>query len=254
MDAVLPLSDDLIIEIGPGTGALTELLAKRCSRVIAVEIDPQLVAYLASLQLPPNTAVVQADALKLDWDDLIAAAIGSDSQSYKNGKKRVRIVANLPYYISTPIIERLIKFTGRIHDMTLMLQNEVVDRVVAPPGSKTYGYLSILVQYYCVTAKLFEVPPLAFQPAPKVWSAVVKLTVRQRPSIDVDDEKRFFELVRAAFAQRRKTIANNLKAWSGSRRPVEHVLAEAGLDPRRRAETISMDEFAALYRSLHTAR
>jgi 16S rRNA (adenine1518-N6/adenine1519-N6)-dimethyltransferase len=253
VDELSPSAGDLIIEIGPGTGALTSILAATGSRVVAIEIDQELVDHLASLQLPPNVNVVKADALKVDWNELVETSIERPHTALAP-TMRVRIVANMPYYAATPIVERLITSSRRVFDMTLMLQNEVVERIVASPGSKAYGYLSILVQYRCLTEKLFEVPPSAFYPVPKIWSAVMRLTMREEPAVEIDDEEQFFGLVRAAFAQRRKTIANNLKAWLGTGKAVEEVLATAGVDSKRRAETISIEEFAAVYISLQSAR
>jgi 16S rRNA (adenine1518-N6/adenine1519-N6)-dimethyltransferase len=145
------------------------------------------------------------------------------------------------------------KLGGLIFDMTLMLQSEVVARITSGPGGREYGYLSILVAYYCEGTKLFEVPPTAFRPEPKVWSAVMRLAVRKEPVVEVDDEEGFFRLVRAAFAQRRKTLYNNLKAAAPALKPlrsVEEALADSRIDPGRRAETLSLAEFARLYRSL----
>jgi 16S rRNA (adenine1518-N6/adenine1519-N6)-dimethyltransferase len=141
-----------------------------------------------------------------------------------------------------------------MHDMTLMLQDEVADRITSEPGRKEYGSLSVLVQFYCIATKLFEVPASVFKPAPKVRSAIVRLVVRDRAAVQVDDEDGFFGLVRAAFAQRRKTIANNLKVFAGAvglTASVEGALERAGIDARRRAETLSIDEFNALYRALY---
>jgi 16S rRNA (adenine1518-N6/adenine1519-N6)-dimethyltransferase len=255
VDAVSPQKSDLILEIGPGTGALTRLLVERSGFVSAVEIDARLASELRQSVLTNKLSIIEADALAVNWDDLISSAIASSKEDGRACAElaRVRVVANLPYYISTPIIERLIRLRGRIFDMTLMLQNEVVERITSGPGSKEYGYLSALVQYHCETAKLFEVPPSAFRPAPKVQSAIVKLAVRDRPAVDVYDESKFFAMVRAAFAQRRKTILNNLKAASSAlsfARPIESALGAASIDPKRRAETLSLNEFGALYHAL----
>ena len=151
-------------------------------------------------------------------------------------------------------IERLLAERSRIFDMTLMLQKEVVQRITSAPGSRDYGYLSVLVQYHCATSKLFDVPASAFKPAPKVDSAVVRLTFRERPAVEVDDEAKFFAVVRACFAQRRKTILNNLKAAASQMTftsPTESALRAAGVEPRRRAETLSLVEFGALADALY---
>ena len=251
VDSVSPLGSDLILEIGPGTGALTSLLVERGGYVIAVEIDARLIEELRQTLAGENLTIIEADALTVDWSELIARGRESLArlQPERDEPARARVVANLPYYISTPIIERLLHLKDQVRDMTLMLQDEVVDRVVSPPGSRNYGYLSVLVQFYCEAKKLFEVPPSAFRPAPKVRSAILRLDVRSRPLIDVESEEGFFKLVSFAFAQRRKTIANNLKAASGAMRyrtSIEEGLKAAGIDPKRRAETISAAEFGAL--------
>jgi len=251
--AVSPQPEDIIIEIGPGTGALTRLLIEK-NRVIAVEIDTRLIEELQSLS-QQNLTVIEADALEIDWTGLIDSLRETHNAggNEHNTVSRVRIVANLPYYISTPIIERLIELHGRIFDLTLMLQKEVVERITNAPGSKEYGYLSVLVQFHCLTKKLFMVPPSAFRPAPKVQSAVVSLMMRERFAVDVSDQKRFLKLVSALFSQRRKTIANNLKAAAGALQlssPVQDIFERSGIDPARRAETLSLDEFASLYNAL----
>jgi 16S rRNA (adenine1518-N6/adenine1519-N6)-dimethyltransferase len=255
IDAVSPLPTDIVIEIGPGAGALTRMLVERSGYVEAVEIDARLADALRRSLKAENVSIVAADALGLDWGELITDAksklhsLRRDDQD----RKRVRIVANLPYYISTPIIERLLSMGRSVFDMTLMLQKEVADRITTGPGSKEYGYLSVMVQYYCIATKLFEVPPSAFTPVPRVQSAVIKLTVRERPAVEVSDEAKFFALVRAAFAQRRKTILNNLKAAARSLQfiePLESALEAASVAPQRRAETLSLGEFAALSRAL----
>lgn len=256
VDAVAPLTTDIVVEIGSGTGALTGVLAERSAYVVAIEIDARLAQGLRGSLMADNLSIVAADALTVDWAELIADA-NSKAQSlhpYDAEKSRVRIVANLPYYISTPIIERLLSLDGRLFDMTLMLQKEVADRITTGPGSKVYGYLSVMVQYYCVATKLFEVSPWAFTPAPKVQSAVIKLAMRERPAVAVADEAKFFALVRAAFAHRRKTILNNLKAASGAlefAQPLEAALKAASVAPQRRPETLSLAEFDALCTALH---
>jgi 16S rRNA (adenine1518-N6/adenine1519-N6)-dimethyltransferase len=251
VDSVSPARSDIIVEIGPGLGALTRLLVKRSGLVIAVEIDPRLADELRRSLASDRLSIVEADALTVDWDELISHETDSWKARGERSEElaRIRVVANLPYYISTPIIERLIRLRGRLFDLTLMLQNEVVERVTSGPGCKEYGYLSVFVQYYCLAEKLFEVPAAAFKPAPKIQSAMVKLVVRKRPAVEVSDDSRFFALVRASFAQRRKTIANNLRAASSALafpQPIEAALEAAQIDPRRRAETFSLEEFGAL--------
>jgi 16S rRNA (adenine1518-N6/adenine1519-N6)-dimethyltransferase len=251
IDAVSPLPTDIVIEIGPGTGALTRMLVERSGHVEAVEIDARLADALRRSLNADNLSILATDALVLDWKELIIdakAKLGFPGPADQD-RRRVRIVANLPYYISTPIIERMLSVGRSVFDMTLMLQKEVADRITTGPGSKEYGYLSVMVQYHCIAKKLFEVPPSAFTPVPRVQSAVIKLTVRERTAVEVSDEAKFFALVRAAFAQRRKTILNNLKAASRAlefTQPLESALEAASVAPQRRAETLSLEEFAAL--------
>lgn len=255
VESVSPQKDQLVIEIGPGTGALTSLLVERSGHVAAVEIDARLIARLEHSIAADNFSIIKADALSIDFHKLIEATVEKmravDPQLPP--VPRVRVVANLPYYISTPIVERLIALRNRLHDLTLMLQKEVVERITSGPGSKEYGYLSAFVQFYATTTKLFDVPPTAFTPAPKVWSAVARLTMRDKPAVEVNNEARFFALIRAAFAQRRKTILNNLKASAAIMNfdePIELALQAAGISAQRRAETFTLDEFASLYRAL----
>lgn len=256
IDAVSPQPTDIVIEIGPGAGALTRMLVGRSGFVEAIEIDSRLADGLRGSLRGENLSIVTADALSLNWGELITD-VRSKFRSLRpddQGRTRVRIVANLPYYISTPIIERLLSLRRGVFDMTLMLQKEVADRITTGPGRKEYGSLSVMVQYYCIASKLFEVPPWAFAPVPKVQSAVVRLTVRERPAVEAADEARFFALVRAAFAQRRKTILNNLRAASRAlefTQPLEAALEAASVAPQRRAETLSLEEFAALCRALY---
>ncbi|HVF89362.1 MAG TPA: 16S rRNA (adenine(1518)-N(6)/adenine(1519)-N(6))-dimethyltransferase RsmA [Blastocatellia bacterium] len=255
VESVAPLRSDLILEIGPGTGALTTLLVEQSGFVVAVELDPRLIRELENTLARENHLIVEADALTVDWAELIARGRESlrRAQGETGAPERVRVVANLPYYVSTPIIERLLRLKTEVSDMTLMLQNEVADRIASKPGTREYGYLSVLVQFYSEVRKLFEVPPSAFRPAPKVRSAIIRLDVRSKPLVDVASEEGFLKLVSFSFAQRRKTMANNLKAAAGAlryRAPIEEGLHAAGIDPRRRAETLSVAEFGALYRAL----
>jgi 16S rRNA (adenine1518-N6/adenine1519-N6)-dimethyltransferase len=255
IDAVSPSGADVIIEIGPGTGALTRLLTKGSGLVVAVEIDSRLAELLRRDNKSENLWIVTADALSLNWTELTDQAKSKLPSAGDSGDShRVRVVANLPYYISTPIIERLLSLGRHLFDMTLMLQNEVADRITTGPGGKDYGYLSVLVQYHSIATKLFEVPPSAFTPAPRVQSAVIRLRMRTHPAVEVADEAKFFKLVQASFAQRRKTILNNLKVAAGSAtfaRGVESALEAASVAPERRAETLSLEEFSALYEALY---
>ncbi|HET8677973.1 MAG TPA: 16S rRNA (adenine(1518)-N(6)/adenine(1519)-N(6))-dimethyltransferase RsmA [Blastocatellia bacterium] len=248
VESVSPQKGDLIIEIGPGTGALTRLLTEAAGRVIAFEIDTRLVEELRESLSASNLEIIEADALDLNWRQFLTERRRSGTDGL-----RVRVVANLPYYISTPILQKLIEHHDMIFDLTLMLQSEVVERITADPGGRDYGYLSVLVQYYSEARKLFDVPPTAFRPVPKVHSAVVRLVMRERPPVEVSSEGDFFVLVRAAFAQRRKTILNNLKAAHtrfAFNIPIEQALEQAKIDSRTRAEALSIADFAALHRAM----
>ncbi|AEG13715.1 Ribosomal RNA small subunit methyltransferase A [Desulfofundulus kuznetsovii DSM 6115] len=238
------LPGDVVVEIGPGAGTLTAALAGTCFHVVAIELDkrllPVLEEVLGGLQ---NVTVVFKDALKVDFDRLVAEVTGATT--YK-------VVANLPYYITTPLIMHLLRQSG-VTGMVLMIQLEVAERLVAGPGSKDYGAFTVAVQYYCRPEILFRVPRTVFFPQPEVDSAVVRLAKRQEPEVAVDDEDLFFTLVRGAFGQRRKTLANALagaKIFSGwTRATWEEVLKRAGIDPRCRGETLGLKEFAALARA-----
>jgi 16S rRNA (adenine1518-N6/adenine1519-N6)-dimethyltransferase len=256
VDAVAPERSDAIIEIGPGTGAITRPLAARAGYLAAIEADSGLVAELNAGFESDNVSIIQGDALAVDWDTLIDSTVQAWRARFSEPGRapRVRIVANLPYYISTAILQVLIAHRARMFDITVMLQDEVVDRIAGSSGNRDYGYLSVLTQFYCEVQKLFETPPSAFKPPPEVKSAVVRLTVRQQPAVAVENEERYFAVVRAAFAQRRKTILNNLKAALGTLGPARQpgdALAHAGIDPRRRAETLSLEDFASLCDSLY---
>ena len=253
VEAVAPTSADLLLEIGPGEGVLTRPILPLCGYLVCVEIDAALAEGLRSSISARNISIIEGDALKVDWPRVISdATLGwKGVGEHASDEPRVRLVANLPYYISTPLIQILIH--QAIGDMTLMLQQEVVDRIIAGPGGREYGYLSVLVQYHCEVRKLFEVPPSAFRPQPKVRSAVMRLVRRTRPTVVIRNEQRFFAMVRAAFAQRRKTIFNNLKAAEsalGIAALAASQLEKAKIDPKRRAETLSIEEFASLHDAL----
>jgi 16S rRNA (adenine1518-N6/adenine1519-N6)-dimethyltransferase len=234
VDLVAPSARDLVVEIGPGDGALTGLLTGRAGRVIALEVDQPLAATLRARF--PAVEVLDADARTWDYAGLVAPAEG-----------RVLIVGNLPYSVGKPILAALIGARAAIHEMALMLQREVAERVAAPPGGKSYGSLSIFTQLHCDVSLALRVPPGAFRPPPKVDSAVLHLRVLREPRVSLADERRFETVVRAAFAQRRKMLANALGAGLGLPLDVvRQAVAAAGVDPTRRAETLTLSEFAAL--------
>ena len=238
VDLVAPTANDLVVEIGPGEGALTGELARRAGRVIALEVDPDLAAWLRPRF--PSVDIVEDDARTWDYGTLRAPAGG-----------RVLVVGNLPYSVGKPILMALVTARTAIDTMALMLQREVAERVAAAPGSKVYGSLSVLTQLYCDVTLALRVPPGAFRPPPKVDSAVIRLDVLPSPRVAIADERRFHVVVRAAFAQRRKTLANALAAGLGRPVDVLRVAAEsAGIDPSRRAETLTIADFAELTRHL----
>lgn len=242
--SVRPQPDELIIEIGPGQGALTALLLAKGARVIAIELDKNLAPYLREkFSSQPNFQLIEADALTVRYANIIAPATTA------------RVVANLPYNVATPILQRLLAHRRSLTEMTLMFQREVVERITARPGGKEYGYLSVMAQFHCETQKLFDVPPGAFFPAPKVVSSVVRLQVRTEPLAAVRDEIFFAELVSALFSQRRKTILNNLRAAIPrlklhSLERIHAALSAVSIDPQRRAETLTITEMAALANAL----
>ena len=243
---VSPRDDETIIEIGPGRGALTSRLVEGAGRLIAIEFDRDLIPLLQEkFGARANFILNEADALTVDLCAMVAPAT------------RARVVANLPYYISTAILQRLIEQRACLTEMILMLQREVVERITAPPATSERGFLSVLAQAYCETETLFDVAPTAFRPVPKVWSTVVRLRVRPQTAVKVSDEKLFWRIVSAGFAQRRKTIFNNLRSATGDLLArieqaggAEAALASAGIEAKRRAETLTLEEWASLARTL----
>lgn len=239
-------SDETIIEIGPGKGALTERLVKEAGHVIAIEFDRQLGQLLTGkFATAENFTLVAGDALTTDFCSAILPA------------QSARVVANLPYNISTAILQRLIEQRHCISEMVLMLQREVVERITAPPGSTDRGGLTVLVETYTDAEKLFDVAPGAFHPVPRVWSSVVRLKVHSRSSASVKDEQLLSDVVRAGFAQRRKTILNNLRnAGEPLQTKIKNhggasiVLCVAEVDLQRRAETLTLEEWTRIANGL----
>ena len=245
ISAVDPQPHETIIEIGPGRGALTARLVERAGRVIAIEFDRDLVRALREHFSQSNFVLVEADALTTDFCETIQPATTA------------RVVANLPYNVGTAILQRLVEQRVCISEMTLMLQREVVERIMAGAGSSERGYLSVLMEAYCESEKLFDVSPQAFRPAPKVWSSVGRLRVRRKIAAAVTDEKLLWQVVSAGFAHPRKTILNNLREAPDSlqqllrkRGGASIVLCEAGITPLRRAETLALDEWAMLVNAM----
>ena len=240
-----------VIEVGPGIGALTEQLARNAAQVLAFEIDDRLLPVLQDTLAPyPNVTVVHQDVLEADLVKTTGEVFTKDLP--------IKVVANLPYYITTPIMMHFLESDLPVAEMVVMMQREVADRISAAPGTKAYGSLTIAVQYYMEAKLAFIVPKTVFVPQPNVDSAILKLTRRPTPAVAVTDEQAFFRLTKAAFQLRRKTLWNNLlhaygkddatKAW------LTKSLEEAGIDPKRRGETLSLAEFAALSNALEANR
>ncbi len=232
-----------VIEIGPGIGALTEFLAERAAQVMAFEIDHRLVPILAdTLRDFDNVTVVNEDILKVD--------LAQHIQNFKNPDLPIKVVANLPYYITTPILMHLIESGIPFSEFVVMMQKEVADRISAKPNTKAYGSLSIAVQYYMTAKVAFIVPRTVFVPAPNVDSAILKMVRRPEPAVAVEDEKFFFKVSKASFTHRRKTLWNNLTGYFGKTEEVKgkltKALDQAGLSPSVRGEALGLEEFASL--------
>jgi 16S rRNA (adenine1518-N6/adenine1519-N6)-dimethyltransferase len=241
-----PRAGETIVEIGPGKGALTAVLLARNANVVAIELDKNLVPLLHErFSNYSNFKLVHADALEVNFCEEALP------------QEPIKIVANLPYNISTAILQRLISQRACLDEMVLMLQKEVVERIQAPAGSRDRGYLSVLIEAYCETEKLFDVAPGAFQPRPKVWSCVIKLKFRPELLVDVKNEELLWSVVSAGFMQKRKTILNNLRnATSALGEVIKRnggasiVLCRAGVELQRRAETLTLDEWGRITRAL----
>ena len=221
-----------VLEIGPGIGTLTQGLAQSGANVTAIELDTRLLEVLdTTLAQYGNVKIVHGDVLKLDVPSIM-------------NHEPFKVVANLPYYITTPIIMSLLESQLPIERLVVMVQKEVALRMVAKPGSKDYGALSVAVQYYTKPDIVLDVPPKSFLPAPAVTSSVIRCVLRDKPSVDVIDERLFFRVVKAGFAQRRKTFANTMKTTGLSKDRIEELLAKANIDGQRRGETFTLQEFA----------
>ena len=233
--------EDFVLEIGPGIGTMTQYLCEHARQVLAVEIDRNLIPILQeTLSSYDNVDILQGDILKQD--------IGAIAEKY-NGGQPIKVVANLPYYITTPIIMGLFESRVPLANVTVMVQKEVADRMRAEPGTKEYGALSLAVQYYAEPYLAANVPPNCFMPRPKVGSAVIRLSARQKPPVEVKDEKLMFRLIRAAFNQRRKTLQNaitNSGELNFSKEETGQAITSVGLNPSIRVEKLGLAEFAAL--------
>ena len=221
-----------VLEVGPGIGTLTQGLAQSGADVTAIELDRRLLAVLdTTLASYDNVRIIHGDVLKLDVPSIM-------------NHKPFKVVANLPYYITTPIIMSLLESKLPIERLVVMVQKEVALRMVAKPGTKDYGALSVAVQYYTEPDIVLDVPPKSFLPAPAVTSSVIRCVLRDKPPVDVIDEKLFFRVVKAGFAQRRKTFSNTMKTTGLSKDRIEELLAKANIDGQRRGETFTLQEFA----------
>lgn len=233
--------EDCVLEIGPGIGTMTQYLAESAGEVVAVEIDKALIPILEdTLSEYDNVTVINDDILKVDINKIVEE---------KNEGRPIKVVANLPYYITTPIIMGLFESQVPLKSITIMVQKEVADRMQVGPGTKDYGALSLAVQYYAKPEIVANVPPNCFIPRPNVGSAVIRLTRYENPPVEVKDEKKMFALIRASFNQRRKTLVNGLNNAEGlkvSKERVAEALAEMGLSATVRGETFTLEQFAQL--------
>ena len=241
MDSAEITKEDCVLEIGPGIGTMTQYLAERAGHVVVVEIDKNLIPILEeTLSAYDNVTIVNNDILKVDINKLVDEL---------NDGKPIKVVANLPYYITTPIIMGLFESHVPIKSITIMVQKEVADRMQVGPGTKDYGALSLAVQYYAKPQIVANVPPNCFIPRPNVGSAVIRLTRYEQPPVEVADEKKMFALIRASFNQRRKTLVNgltNAPELGLSKEAVTEALEKLGLSPTVRGETLTLEQFAEL--------
>ncbi len=235
--------NDLVVEIGPGLGVLTAAAAEKAASVVALEIDSRLIPILEeTLGGFDNVEVIEGDVLKTDINEIIRRKRREEAFTGK-----VRVIGNLPYYITTPIIMNLLENRVEADTITVMMQKEVADRINSGPGTKSYGAISVAVQYYCTVSKVMNVPASVFVPRPKVDSAVLNLTLREEMPVELRDRELFFRCVRAGFGQRRKTLSNSLTGVGGlEKNDIAEILRRTDTDPRRRAETLDIGEFAAI--------
>ncbi len=241
-------SEDLVLEIGPGLGVLTAELAKAAGMVVAVEIDRRLIPALnENLKGYPNIYIINEDILKINVEEVLAAVVAAKGGSFIPAS--LKIIANLPYYITTPIVMKLLESKIKAKAMVFMVQKEVADRMKAKPGGKDYGALSVAVQYYSSPSAVMEVPPQSFIPQPDVESTVVKLDIYEHPPVDLHDQDLFFCVVKAAFGQRRKTLVNalnNAGCFSLNKEQIKEMLEKMGIGENQRGETLSIMQYAQL--------
>jgi 16S rRNA (adenine1518-N6/adenine1519-N6)-dimethyltransferase len=253
VDALGDVSQSTALEIGPGRGILTSLLARRARRLIAVELDRVLAAQLRlKFGMARNVEIIEADILAIDFDSLFGPKPGLSRPGIDLKPEPMKVIGNLPYYITSDILLRLFEFSKYFDSIVIMVQREVADRIAAQPGGRDYGMLSATAQLYSRVEKLFTLPPGAFVPPPKVHSAVLRLTIDpQQEKLGVTDDG-FIDFLRLSFGQKRKTLWNNLKEkYDGAE--LKHALAEAKVKATARAETLSLEESAAVYRALRSS-
>jgi 16S rRNA (adenine1518-N6/adenine1519-N6)-dimethyltransferase len=250
VEALGDISQSTVLEIGPGRGALTSTLVRKARRVIAVETDRVLAAQLRMhFSLTPNIEIIEGDILAIDLDTLFGPKPGSTRPGMEQAPERVRVVGNLPYFITSDILLRLFEYRKYFESIVLMVQTEVADRLAARPGTKEYGLLSATAQLYSGVEKLFTVPPGAFSPPPKVHSAAVRLVLSQRLEILGVEEAEFIRFLKLSFGQKRKTLWNNLKSRYASE-DLTRAMQRAKVKPTIRAEALSLEQSAGLFRAL----
>ncbi len=244
IDAASVSADDMVIEIGAGIGAMTCNLAEKAGRVVTIEIDRKVIpALMENISSFTNVAIINEDVLKVNFEEII-----------KDWSGPVKVVANLPYYITTPIIMGLLEKNLGISLMVFMIQKEVAYRIAAQPGTKDYGSLSVAAQYYSRPKTCFNVSPNCFIPKPDVDSTVIKMELYDKPSVEVKNKESFFMTVKAAFSQRRKTLLNTVSNFSGfdiAKKQLEDILNDIGIDPQQRGETLDIKQFALLSNRLY---
>jgi 16S rRNA (adenine1518-N6/adenine1519-N6)-dimethyltransferase len=252
LEALGDVSDSTVLEIGPGRGALTAMLAARARRLIAIELDRVLAAQLRmQFGQTPNVEIIEGDILAIDFDTIFGPKPGLQRPGLTVEPERVHVVGNLPYYITSDILLHLFAYRRYFATLVIMVQKEVADRLAAAPGSRDYGLLSATAQLYSRVEKLFTLPPVAFSPPPKVHSSVVRLTIEPRLEQLSVPEERFIQFLKLSFGQKRKTLWNNLKE-EHDKDALRKALEKTGIKPTVRAEALSLEKSAALFRALET--
>jgi 16S rRNA (adenine1518-N6/adenine1519-N6)-dimethyltransferase len=246
-DAAEITKEDCIIEIGPGIGTLTQYLCERAKKVVSIEIDKDLIEIHKETLPYENLKIIYDDFMKMDLEKIIAEEFGDS---------KVKVVANIPYYITTPIVMKILEDRVKVESITVMIQKEVAERFQSPPGNKQYGAISAVIQYYAKPVIKFIVPKTVFIPQPKVDSAVIVMNIYDKPPVDVKNEKLFFRLIKGAFGQRRKTIINSVSGTIAEIDKIElkEILEELGYNPNLRGETLGIQDFALISNSLSKSK